>query len=109
MRFLIPPPLEIFYRVSPIFAIIPIWAVSRQLASRLIEVLMPMRFWIYCMHHPVTAWIGAGLHTVLGHSLCAEYLRMAIGPLLCLLIVASIGLCIRKYLPHIYRALNGGR
>lgn len=103
------PWVEILYRISPIFAIIPIWNVSYAPASHLFDVLIPMRFWIYCMHHPVTAWVGAGMHAVLGHSVRAEYLRMVVGPFICFSIVAISGLLMQKHWPRAYKTLNGGR
>ena len=103
------PGVEVLYRISPIFAIIPIWNVSYAPASHLFDVLMPMRFWIYCRHHPVTAWVGGGMHAVLGHSVRAEYLRMVVGPFICFSIVAISGLLMQKHCPRAYKTLNGGR
>lgn len=101
-------PIELFERFSPLLAIIFLWTIPWE-QTFISSDLISMRFWIYCMHHPITSYVSAGLHAIVGHSLCAEFFNMAVGPPICLLIVVLAGLMVRKVYPRMFGILNGGR
>lgn len=76
--------------------------------SRIRPEVAGLSFWIYCMHHPVTAYVGGGLHAVLGRSLQAEVGRMFLAAPITLVVCIASGLLIKKF-PSVYSLLTGGR
>ena len=100
--------MEMILKYAPLFVVVSLWSIpweKTNFGTRLI----PIRFWIYCMHHPVSACVSAGVHVVLGHSLFAEGCSMVLVAPLCLVVVAMTGIIIQKRCHIVFSILNGGR
>ena len=100
--------LEMSLKYAPLFVVVSLWAIQWE-KTNFGTRLIPIRFWIYCMHHPVCACVSAGLHVVLGHSLVAEGCSMVLVAPLCLVIVAMAGIIVQKRCHIVFAILNGGR
>lgn len=102
------------FRISPVLLLVSVWSfLDERRMSFLYEHVSPrsvaLAFWIYCMHHPVSAAIGGGAHRLFGRSLPAEFVRM--GGVFCLttLICILTGMALRAHHPRAYAFLTGGR
>lgn len=106
--------LLVTFRVAPILLLVSVWSfLDERRMSFLYDHLSPRRvslaFWIYCMHHPVSAAIGGVAHHLLGRSLPAEIVRMGVIFSLTTLICTLAGMALRARLPRAYAFLTGGR
>ena len=100
--------MESILKFAPLLVVVTLWAIPWE-KTNFCTRLIPIRFWIYCMHHPITACISAGLHVLLGHSLFAEGCSMVIVAPMCLAVVAITGIVVRTRHPRFFSILNGGR
>lgn len=110
--FAIPLPVELFHRIHPLFTIIALWGAGDWLSRKLPEKLpeaMSMGFWIYCMHHPITGYVGALGHIVFGRGMASRLVMQLIGWIITLAICISAGLVFKKSFPKTYKILCGGR
>ena len=99
---------ELFFRFSPLLFIAVLWSISWR-CSKFVSSLIPFRFWIYCMHHPVTACVAAVSHQVLGRSIGIDFLRMLLITPTSLAIVTFAGVFVRQRYNKLFAVLNGGR
>ena len=104
----IPCFMEMILKYAPLFVVVSLWSIPWEKTNFGAQ-LIPIRFWIYCMHHPASACISAGLHVVLGHSLFAEGCSMVMVAPLCLVMVAMAAIIVQKRCHMVFSILNGGR
>ena len=103
---------EILHRMHPLAVSVALWGISDKISVWLPEKLpwpSSICFWIYCMHHPMTGYIRALGHVVMGRSIISRFVMQSMGWLVVLLICVTVGLFIRKRFPRMYSALCGGR
>ena len=104
--------LKEWFRLSPLFLVI-VWWGGYDIIPRILPEKLPdwfkVRFWVYCMHHPVTAWVGAAVHAVFGHAMCGRIaFQLLVAPLTIAACFAS-ALIIRMSMPRLFAVMNGGR
>ena len=106
------PWMQEWYRIAPIFLILFWWG-AYDFVPQLLPEKLPewfgFRFWTYCMHHPVTAWVGGVVYAVFGHGMCGRVaFQLLVAPItiaLCL----GMGMLIKRNFIVAFRTLNGGR
>ena len=104
--------LSLWFRVGPLFLMMALWGLYDYLPQVLPDKLpkwFGVRFWVYCMHHPVTAWMGALVHAVFGHAMQGRIAFQLLVAPLSLLVCAGAGVFAKKIMPQEYTILNGGR
>lgn len=107
-----PYSIILIHRISPILFVIFYWYFGELVVKRLpiwIQQIIPFTFWIYCMHHPITGYIRAFRHLVLGHSLASDYIGQFTGWAITLLVCLIAGVFVKKFAPTSYALLTGGR
>lgn len=108
----IPICVRIVHRVAPLAFLIAYWRLGDWMQRIFPQSLSPfsgLGFWIYCMHHPITGYVGAGFHMLLGHSLLSSIYYQAFGWIIVLGICVCFYLLIRKYFMCLFVILTGGR
>lgn len=100
--------MDLFLKFSPLLAIVFLWSLAWG-QTPFVKRVASLKFWIYCMHHPITAYVSAGLHAILGYSIYAESLRMVLGAPICLVIVVVSGMIVRDKFGKAFAILTGGR
>lgn len=104
--------LCIWFRIAPLFLIVAWWGGVDGAIARLPEKLpewFSYRFWIYCMHHPITAWVGGIVYAVVGHGLSGRIIVQFLQAPLTLLICICAAVVVKKLCPKVFKVLCGGR
>lgn len=99
-------------QVSPFFTLAALWGFGDWLSARLPDKLpevFSLGFWIYCMHHPVAAYVGAMGHAIIGESVAAKCIAQAFAWAVTFAVSAVAGLAAKRYMPKTYGLLCGGR
>lgn len=72
--------------------------------------IFSLSFWIYCMHHSLCGYVGAGLRMVLGKSGDVScWIQFFAIPLIVVLIGFSVACFVSRVCPRVFATLNGGR
>lgn len=100
--------LLVLFRLSPIFLLIFIWTICDYLPHPSLSIAS-LAFWIYCIHHPLTAIVGALCHTLFGRSLASEVLRMVLMFTGTTTICIVSGYFLKMHFGVLYGILTGGR
>lgn len=104
--------LRIWFRIAPIFLIIAWWRGGDCVIARLPEKLpvwFSYRFWIYCMHHPITAWVGGVVYAVVGHGLPGKIVVQCVQAPITLFACIYAAVVVKKHWPKAFAVLCGGR
>lgn len=99
-----------FIKISPILLLLVIWRLFdfvEPIVARVSPRLISLTFLIYCVHHPLTAYVGAVIHMVLGKSLTVEVVRMFISAPITIALAMGIGLFLQQF--RFCDVLTGGR
>lgn len=106
------PYLREWFRIAPLFLIVVWWggydSFPRVLPEKLPE-FFSWRFWVYCMHHPMTGWCGGIVYAVVGHGLAGRCIwQVVLAPIV-------LGVCLfaaflaKRFTPKMFTLLCGGR
>lgn len=79
------PCLQVWSRIAPLFLIV-VWWGGYDVVPRVLPEILPeffqWRFWVYCMHHPMTDWFGGIVYAVVGHDLVGRcILQIVLAPI----------------------------
>ena len=104
--------LCVWFRIAPLFLIVGWWGAVDYLPSCAIikySKWIGMRFWIYCMHHPVSSWVGGCVYTVVGHELSGRVWLQCLQAPITLLVCYGSAIWVEKRAPRFFALLCGGR
>lgn len=104
--------LREWFRIAPIF-LIAVWWWLGDYVLRLLPVSLPecfgWRFWVYCMHHPLTAWCGGIVYAIVGHGLVGRCIWQVVLAPIVLAICMMAAFFVRRCAPRMFILLCGGR
>lgn len=106
------PCVRVLHRVAPIMFIIVFWRLVDWFEGVFPQKLFSysgLGFWIYCMHHPITGYVSAGFHMLLGYSIYESICYQAVGWIVVLGICTCFYFIIQKRFPRTFVVLTGGR
>lgn len=104
--------LCIWFRIAPIFLIIVWWGLSDCAIAMFPEKLpewFNYRFWIYCMHHPITAWVGGIVYAVVGHGISGRIIVQCVQAPMTILGCVVAAALVKRLAPKTFAVLCGGR
>ena len=108
----VPQIIDVLHQIHPVFAILALLCAGAWLSGRLPEKLpwvFSLGFWIYCVHHPITGYVGALGNIVLGRTMLAAYAMQGVGWIATVGISVLAAWCTCKLFPRAYNILCGGR
>lgn len=106
------PCLREWFRIAPLFLIVVWWGgydvFPHMLPEKLPE-FFSWRFWVYCMHHPMTGWCGGIVYAIVGHGLVGRCVYQIVLAPIVLGVCLLAAYLVRRSMPKAFAILNGGR
>lgn len=108
----IPTSILLLHRCSPLFFVVFYWYIGDVL-SKILPINLPrcfsLAFWIYCMHHPITSYVGSLRHMLFGHSLIVDWVWQFIAFIFVFIVCYTAGVVAIRFFPKSFKVLSGGR
>lgn len=101
-----------WFRIAPLFLIV-VWWYGYDMFPCILPDQLPecfrWRFWVYCMHHPMTGWCGGIIYAVVGHGLVGRCIwQVVLAPIvLCVCLISAF--LVKRIIPRLFVVLCGGR